>query len=256
MNDTQHTWSGQSGLVANHWPLATSLWRALARGYERLEATERGYVWLSKLGPAYLFGLVALLKGWGLSSTLQRASQGGDLQLLLLAGYQLSGLLFFGLVATLYVLRRRPLRRVQSPWHGLAALVGSYVMLPVALAGPQTNDAAIMAAADLMMIVGTAGAALALASLGRCFGIFPEARGLVTHGLYQYIRHPMYLFEFVAFLGVLLPAFGALNALLYSSFAAMQLARMTFEEQTLSATFPEEYPGYRQRTARLIPGVY
>ena len=98
--------------------------------------------------------------------------------------------------------------------------------------------------------------ALSLASLGQCFGIFPEARGLVTDGLYRRVRHPMYLFEFVAFLGILLPALTPLNAVLYAFFVAFQLGRMHYEEQTLEQAFPTEYPEYRRRTARLIPGMY
>ena len=42
----------------------------------------------------------------------------------------------------------------------------------------------------------------------------------------------MYLFEFVAFLGVLLPVLTPFNALLYVIFTAMQLSRDDFEEQT------------------------
>src|SRR5581483_11224713 len=105
VNDAPYQSQARGGLVADHAPGATSVWRTLLHGYERLEATQRGYVWLNKLGPAYLFGLLALLKAWGLSASLERSAGGVDLKLALLAAYQLSGLLFFGLVTTLYVLR-------------------------------------------------------------------------------------------------------------------------------------------------------
>jgi protein-S-isoprenylcysteine O-methyltransferase Ste14 len=154
------------------------------------------------------------------------------------------------------VLRRRPIKRVANPVQGIIALLGSYVMMPVALSGAATDDRAVMIVANALMVVGTGGAALALASLGRCFGIFPEARGLVTHGLYRWVRHPMYLFEFIAFFGILLPALSLINALLFAAFVAFQLGRMHYEEQTLEDVFPAEYPAYRAKTARLIPGLY
>lgn len=234
-----------------------SLWQRAARLYRRVEATERGYVWLNMLGPAYLFGLVGVVKAWALSGTIGPALvDSGDPRPILLAGHQALGVVFFGLVAALYLLRRRPLRRVANPLQGLIALLGSYVMLPVAVGGASTGSAGVLLLADVLMVIGTGGAALALASLGRCFGIFPEARGLVTHGAYRFVRHPMYLFEFIAFLGILLPSLTGLNAALYAVFVGCQLARMRYEEATLSAVFPLEYAAYARRTPRLLPGLY
>jgi protein-S-isoprenylcysteine O-methyltransferase Ste14 len=165
-------------------------------------------------------------------------------------------MLFFGLVATLYLLRREPIRRVEGLRQGLVALLGSYIMLPVAIAGSEHADLLLLVLGDALMIYGTAGAVFALAHLGRCFGIFPEARGLVTSGPYRLVRHPMYLFEFVAFLGVLLPNLNVLNVTLYAAFACFQLSRMAYEEQVLRSTFPLEYPAYAAQTRRLVPGIY
>ena len=98
-------------------------------------------------------------------------------------------------------------------------------------------------------------AAVALMQLGRSLSIMPEARRLVTEGLYARIRHPLYLGEAIATIGVLLlyriPAAFALVAIQF----CLQLWRMREEEKVLAAAFPE-YAEYRQRTARLIPGIY
>jgi protein-S-isoprenylcysteine O-methyltransferase Ste14 len=117
---------------------------------------------------------------------------------------------------------------------------------------------------------------VSLLTLGRCFGLFPEARGLVTHGPYRYVRHPVYLGEFISGFGLLLPrlAFsehyvlrlpfsdaalalnlGALNLGIFVLFVALQLWRASNEERALTAVFPE-YAEYRRRTARLLPGIY
>ena len=97
--------------------------------------------------------------------------------------------------------------------------------------------------------------AVTLMQLGRSLSIMPEARRLVTEGLYARIRHPLYLGEAIATLGVLLlyriPEAFALVALQFG----VQLWRMYEEEKVLAAAFPE-YAEYRRRTARLIPGIY
>jgi protein-S-isoprenylcysteine O-methyltransferase Ste14 len=245
----------QSASVAR-WTTGTP-WHAIAQLYQRAESTERGYVWLNKFLPAFIFGLIGAMKLVLLGHTLSVLTSGAwDQKQALHAGYQGAGAAFFILVAVLFATRKRPVRRVQSPFHGLIALLGSFIMVPAAFTGVVIDQPWLILTADLLMILGTAGAAIALASLGRCFAIFPEARGLVTHGAYRFVRHPMYLFEFIAFLGILLPALTPLNAALYLAFVVLQLTRMVYEEQALAATFPDEYPSYCRRTARLIPGLY
>jgi protein-S-isoprenylcysteine O-methyltransferase Ste14 len=83
----------------------------------------------------------------------------------------------------------------------------------------------------------------------------PEARRLVTAGIYSRIRHPLYFAEALATLGVLLQYRSVGAALLVAAQFAVQLWRMHEEEKVLAAQFPE-YAIYRQRTARLLPGVY
>jgi len=82
-----------------------------------------------------------------------------------------------------------------------------------------------------------------------------EARKLVIGGPYSIVRHPLYLGEQLALVGVALqymsPVAFALLALQFS----FQIYRMGFEEQVLSDAFPE-YAAYKARTARLIPGIY
>ena len=232
----------------------------MAQVFEVSAARSVRYQWLDRLLPAYLFAMIAASKGWNLSSSLSRFVRGEIdeyTQLLEEARHHAVDRLVRN--ATAMGANAVLMMRFDSAEIGQTmsvALLGTYIMLPVALSGMTSDGQGVMLIADLLMIVGTGGAALALACLGSCFGIFPEARGLVTRGPYRYIRHPMYLFEFIAFLGVLLPALTALNLVLYLLFAALQITRMTFEERALAATFPGSYPAYFRRTARLIPGVY
>ena len=61
-----------------------------------------------------------------------------------------------------------------------------------------------MLASDVLLIAGLAFAIGSVAVLGRCFGILPDVRGLVTHGPYRWVRHPLYLGELTAVLGIVL----------------------------------------------------
>jgi protein-S-isoprenylcysteine O-methyltransferase Ste14 len=94
-----------------------------------------------------------------------------------------------------------------------------------------------------------------VAVLGRCFGVLPDVRGLVTRGPYRLVRHPLYLGELTAGLGIVLGASGRLPALAaWVLCVGLQLTRTAYEERALRAEFPE-YGPYAERTRRLIPGV-
>jgi protein-S-isoprenylcysteine O-methyltransferase Ste14 len=84
--------------------------------------------------------------------------------------------------------------------------------------------------------------------LGRSFSLRPEARGLVTTGLYAKIRHPVYLFGTAASLSGLVvlqiwPLFWIGVAL-----GGITLLRIRREERVLTEAFGKEYDDYRRRT--------
>ena len=110
-------------------------------------------------------------------------------------------------------------------------------------------------ASTLLILGGNIVCVLALLSLGRSLSILPEARKLVTEGLYRRIRHPLYLAEEIAIIGLFLQYRSWTAAAIVIVHAALQLRRMAWEEQVLGETFPE-YGAYAQRTDRVIPGVY
>ncbi|MCE3247851.1 MAG: Isoprenylcysteine carboxyl methyltransferase [Geminicoccaceae bacterium] len=83
------------------------------------------------------------------------------------------------------------------------------------------------------------------------------ARGatLLFFVLAALVRHPLYVAEEIAAIGLFLQHASLATALLFIAHLASQLQRMRHEEQVLRATFPE-YEAYAARTRRLIPGVY
>lgn len=79
--------------------------------------------------------------------------------------------------------------------------------------------------------------------------------GLVTHGLYRWIRHPMYLGQALIAIGAPL-TLGARWTLAVSGLAlGVLLLRVRTEEAALARTYPE-YPQYARRSKRLLPFLF
>jgi protein-S-isoprenylcysteine O-methyltransferase Ste14 len=107
----------------------------------------------------------------------------------------------------------------------------------------------------LLILTGVTFSAYSMLYLGRSFSIMPQARKLVTGGPYAIVRHPLYLGEGTAILGMALQYLSPLALVIIGLQFAFQVQRMKNEECVLMKLFPE-YRGYMARTARLIPGVY
>ena len=103
-----------------------------------------------------------------------------------------------------------------------------------------------------MTLVSCAWLLVSVLALGRCFGVLPEVRGLVTHGPYRLIRHPVYLGELGACAGLVLASPSVWNFGVAAAFALAQATRMRLEERALLEAFPE-YAAYAAGTPRLVP---
>ena len=156
------------------------------------------------------------------------------------------------LAFTLFVFTRGPSRRpVRDPIAvaACAAAVGGIVLLQPP---PEDAGTALVLAGDLVALAGCIWLFVAVMALGRCFGVLPEARGLVTRGPYRLVRHPVYLGELVACAGLVLAAPTPWNFGVATVFAGAQALRMRLEEDELTLQFPE-YSGYAAQTPRLLP---
>jgi protein-S-isoprenylcysteine O-methyltransferase Ste14 len=79
---------------------------------------------------------------------------------------------------------------------------------------------------------------------------------LMTSGVYGLIRHPSYLGLLVESLGWALAFRSGIGVLLTALSIPLFLARIRAEERLLRSEFGRDYDVYRDRTWRLIPGVY
>jgi protein-S-isoprenylcysteine O-methyltransferase Ste14 len=127
--------------------------------------------------------------------------------------------------------------------------VGGIVLLQ---GPPEAAATSLVLAGDLVALVACVWLLAAVVALGRCFGVLPEARGLVTRGPYAVVRHPVYLGEVAACAGLVLAAPTPWNLAVAAVFVGAQAVRMRLEENELGHHFPE-YARYAADTPKLLP---
>jgi protein-S-isoprenylcysteine O-methyltransferase Ste14 len=88
---------------------------------------------------------------------------------------------------------------------------------------------------------------MASLQLGDSFTARPEARTLVTRGLYSRIRHPIYVFGCGAYFGAFL-ALQIWPVLARLALTPIELVRARREERVLLAAFGKAYENYRKGT--------
>jgi protein-S-isoprenylcysteine O-methyltransferase Ste14 len=209
--------------------------------------------------PLGVFGFLVAIQGELAFAGVQHALLYGDLDR---AGamYLLNRILtvtFFAFLVVIYVIRGRAAAQDHNPVAIVAAMIGSFVLYGLFLIPGQgrSTNVWVLAASDMSLACGMVWALYSLTYLGKRFSIVPEARGLVTSGPYRLVRHPIYVGEIVAGVGLVLPTLFSLHLLLFAVFLGAQVARTYFEERILRRAYPQ-YEAYAGHTRRLIPFVF
>jgi protein-S-isoprenylcysteine O-methyltransferase Ste14 len=84
--------------------------------------------------------------------------------------------------------------------------------------------------------------------LGKSFSVTPQARELVTHGIYSKIRNPIYLFSTLFVIGLLLTLQIRRALIFVPVLIAVQLLRAHQEAKVLRDKFGDAYQEYRKKT--------
>lgn len=100
----------------------------------------------------------------------------------------------------------------------------------------------------VLMICGLVGMAIARFQLGNSFSVTPQARALVTRGIYSRIRNPVYVFGAILIAGMILYVNRPRWFWCFLILIPLQVVRARAEAKVLKERFGEEYRQYRART--------
>lgn len=79
---------------------------------------------------------------------------------------------------------------------------------------------------------------------------------LITHGIYHFTRHPIYLGVLIVAMGIPVYSSSLGGLLIMSALIPIFLNRIWMEERLLIEEFGDTYRGYRKTTRKLIPFIY
>lgn len=153
----------------------------------------------------------------------------------------------------LVLLARRAGQRDWAPASVALTLAATFYFL--ALSTEPGVSILSQEAASVVQCLGLVWQIYAKLCLGRCFGLLPAHRGLVTAGAYRWVRHPIYLGYLVAHLGFLAANFSLRNLLVFAVLYLIQALRLLREERVLS-----QRSAYREYCGavpwRVVPGLF
>jgi protein-S-isoprenylcysteine O-methyltransferase Ste14 len=208
---------------------------------------------LGSLAVPLFFAIAAAFTGTHAASEVSQALAGSNTHLWLAAAYAIlrTGVaLAFALFTIGRAAPREPARDTRAFLACAAAMVAV-----IAFTGPGAGvPAGLVISGEALAVAFSAWLLVSVWFLGHCFGVLPEARGLVTSGPYRFVRHPVYLGELGACAGLALAAPSLRNGLVLAGFTIAQRVRMGLEERALGDAFAE-YGAYAARTPRLIPRI-
>lgn len=180
------------------------------------------------------------------------------------------GLIAFNIIIVLAFLLLLPFRRpTKDVWKSRGAFIAFVIALMTEMFGWPLLIFLISPLVDIPVIapdyfqsighwpatVGTALSMMGLALIAFGWKQIHGAEGLVTTGLYRFIRHPQYTGIFLFSLGWILHWPSVMTLILWPILigAYVWLARQ--EEKQATEEFGEQYLTYAQRTKRFVPFV-
>jgi protein-S-isoprenylcysteine O-methyltransferase Ste14 len=120
-----------------------------------------------------------------------------------------------------------------------------YFLVPSVKGQPWT---ALRIVGVLLAAIGYSLLLTARIQLGNSFAVTPQAKALVTHGLYARIRNPIYLFVGVMWLGVTLALHLYWLFLPWCALLVLQTLRARREGIVMHEAFGQAYIDYRKQT--------
>ena len=161
---------------------------------------------------------------------------------------------FYMLLALLIMTRSPAKAQADGLLPRIAAFVGTYLPWTITFFG-KTDQALPNLASTACVLIGMIMMLVTIRHLGRSFSLVPQARSVVQTGPYRWIKHPLYLAEEIAILGVVLQNLTPVTVIVLVLHIGVQVCRILYEEDLLRRNCPE-YSSYEASRWRLIPYVW
>ena len=204
----------------------------------------------SRVLPALFFSLFLARQLLFVWDSLHNIHQASDYLFVI---QQLLALAYFTMLVVLYSTRLPRIGTDHRAAVVFIAFTGTFSAIAAPFMPGGSHREGLVLVADILATAGLAYSVWGLAYLRRSFSIVPEARRLVTGGPYSLSRHPVYLGEILAAVGINLATAGWPGALLILYFIVCELLRIRWEEGVLARAFPDDYPAYALRVPRYLP---
>jgi protein-S-isoprenylcysteine O-methyltransferase Ste14 len=204
--------------------------------------------WAARAAVVVVFTAFALVGVAGIPRLLPLDS----IHKLLMVAASIANVMFLSLVASTTLTRLAPIQKANGIEPRISALLGTFLCVALAFVPKAELGPILSAVSTALIMIGASLSFAVLRWLGRSFSILAEARRLVTEGPYRVVRHPLYICEGIAVLGVTLQVISPLAVLIAIAVAIVQYRRMINEEKILNSAFPE-YRAYAARTPLVIP---
>jgi protein-S-isoprenylcysteine O-methyltransferase Ste14 len=110
-----------------------------------------------------------------------------------------------------------------------------------------------------LIVIGLTIALVAAGTLRRFYSpslVIREDHQLITHGIYRFTRHPIYLGVFIVCIGIPVFTSSLYGLLTMSALIPIFLNRIRMEERMLIEEFGDAYRTYKETTRKLIPFIY
>ena len=111
----------------------------------------------------------------------------------------------------------------------------------------------------ILFVVGMTIAFVAVFTLKRFYSsslVIVEDHQLITHGIYRFMRHPIYFGVIIAIMGAPVYAPSLYGFMILSLLIPIFLYRIRMEEEILTDEFGDAYQEYKETTSKLIPFIY
>ena len=85
--------------------------------------------------------------------------------------------------------------------------------------------------------------------------VIKENHRLITHGIYRFVRHPIYLGNIILFLGIAVYVSSLYGFLTLLGLIPVFLVRIRMEERLLTEEFGDKHRIYKKNTRKLFPFI-